>query len=332
MLLRDVVFHESKNSKPRIKLKWIFLPLIFIAAGFLIYYYRLQIWLYFVPKEDTELLERIKTAKQAIREQARGNLAIEQIRQSKEVTDALKFLHAYEKAHPAEPLVYALRGILEYEFFLIPIAHEPGFYDDLLFLVFIDRYQFLPELDFSLWQRAILLFRKSLAFTLPEDLELEVKKALANLYLWGGKSYWPEAYQLIKDQQQDILEDLLNIILLEKLPRFEQLATVFRKESVELWKALYYLGSGNLPVGFSQLFRLTELPETDAIRNNALYLLAYLHKKQNLMRQELHYLKKIHLETFQKRFPWFREEFANLLRFFGEYEKAKNVLAETANL
>ncbi|MCS6985290.1 MAG: hypothetical protein NZM25_09240 [Leptospiraceae bacterium] len=312
---------------------FLFLLLLFLGiVGYAAYRYHVHIWLLFAPKEESELVMRFERAQQTIREAPFETSATE-LRESKFVSEFFRYLKAYLDTRPAEAMGHALSGLIEYELFLLPLRKEKYLYDDLLFLCYIGKYRFPASLDFSLWQKSILTLRKALALGLKGNWQERVNYALASLYLWGGLSYWNAAYSLLGQKDEDLfLKDILNILSQHAPPRFTYLESYFGKESAQLGQAIYYLKSGNTPVGYSLLYQLTNLKERADIRNRALYLLGHVHAKQKHYRQQLYYLRQMDAMEFGKSFPWFIEEYVFLLRFLGDHGTAQRILEEYARL
>ena len=246
-------------------------------------------------------------------------------------TEFLKLVNTLIEDFPADGYLFYLKGMYHANAFLLPVKNRQDVLAEFFFNEAIERPEQPPELDYDRRSTALLALRKAIVLGLPEKPLQDAKATQAALYFWGGGAWWGESQAALPDNAGMVAKmpvaELLNILSGGRPPNWKNLETVYPPELTKFWQALYYLQTGNLPLSFAMLSDLTQQKSDIHIHNYAAYLLGKSQGKYRQLRQQLFYYRKIELEYFMPRNPWFLSEYTTLLRFLGDQQESTRVLS-----
>lgn len=326
---------SRKKGNRLFKLAFFLVILAGIGAGSWYIYQNIPRYLFnFNENKYAEIEKRLSQAEQSV-----SQLTTDENNPSKYFLAALKhrdtlvFLDLAQKLtkdHPEDPMIFYYRGMLYNRIFDTACERQKHLYTDIFFYEFTDHYRFPVSLDHDVWSKAILFLRKALALGLPEPLARKTNTDLARLYLWGGRPYWStmgEWLEKNRDAGGNTLS-LFNIILVRQTPDWKALETQFSPDVINFWKGLYYLKTGNSPLGYTHLSGITRSKAEVRIKNNAWYILGFLQGRDKKRREQLYSYKQIDTAEFFSRAPWFVTEYHYVLRFLGEQKEADRLMFE----
>ena len=235
------------------------------------------------------------------------------------------------RENASDPYIFYMYAEYYFHTFKRSLRQRPGAYAQLFFENFIDRYKFDSGLDKASWEKAILLYRKSLALGAEEAPR--ARERLAALYLWGGSSYWPSGQRLakkIKNQGQEADVELL-YLLSDREPAWQVIEKQHYQQLVNFYKGLHYLKKGNEPRGFSELKTISEIDTSGseklkALKNNVIFILSQVMAKRKKSSAQLALLEELDLNEFLPRNTWFLQQYHVLLRFYGKKQEASSLL------
>jgi len=341
---------SGKNIKKIILLLFLgsILFSLFIGGRWL-YKNREQFLFYFEENKHIKLLKKIGS----IEDIAKKDLNFEKLDR---VIQFEKLIDKLSKNQYSDGYLAYLKGKLNYLKFQSDVKKNQSLLWELFFYAYLDRYKFPVSLRKDIWQKAIISLRRALVLKLPQKNKNECKQYLANLYLWGGKSYWNLGLSLLeeKNDKDNVFNSFIsiyhfyNILLQTKIPDWSMLKAEYSTEIISFWEVIYYLKSGNIPRAYSLLNHLIQLKQTNdiqgqsnsrktlfqlnrdqmiqIIKNNSLYLLGHQMKKEKKLKNQYYYYSQIDHSSFLKRNKWFLEEYHFLLRFLGKNNEASQFL------
>lgn len=311
-----------------------FIFLLVLAGTAFVYYVVLnspRILYYFRENKYSEIERAHTRALEAIQglsaDQAGG--AHEGALSLREVKDFLDLAHALQKDHREDPiLIYHEATVLD-EILRRQAADKPQALLALLFREFISRPAFPGEFDRELWQKALLAGRKSRSLGLPEVLSARLAEMELDVYLLGGKPWWEGAQEIAGGHATAKKLPSWHVMqagMARETPDFSLIQTAYGPTTGAFAKGVYYLRSGNSPLGISHLRELSR-SQTDAFaRDHALYMLGHLSGKEKRLRDQLFYFKQIRFTEFAPRYPFFVSELNYLLRFLGQASEADQMM------
>ncbi|MCS6972664.1 MAG: hypothetical protein N2Z22_05005 [Turneriella sp.] len=248
-----------------------------------------------------------------------------------EVQEFLELAHALQKDHREDAILFFHEATLLAEIFRHSIARDPQALLFLLFRDFIARPVFPKEWDRTLWQQALLAGRKAYALGLPETLAAKLAEASLEIYFAGGRPWWESALELARWQpsvKKLPTWQLVQAGLARELPDFALIRSSYGDSVATFSRAIYYLRSGNSPLGISALRELSNNKADALARDCALYVLGYLAGKEKRAREQLYYYEQIRFAEFAPQNAYFVPEFVYLLRFLGKKAEAEKTLKE----
>lgn len=331
-------YHSYDNTKRNSSSGGGFFKLIFILVLLTSF-----IWLcYYLYSSKERLLFYIETNKyEQVEKQLQKTLQLLKVKKSngiKEVIETQLLLKQLIQDHPDDGRLYKYKADLYYQMFLTNIKKNQKIYDSLFFRAFINRYKFPLDLSKKHWNSAMVSYSRALQLILKSAEKNQVRNKLIELNLWGGKPYWQNGIELIEklkeDQPKSTTIQLFRVLLGETEPEWDIIKPIFRKNLLKFFKGLYHLRTGNEPRGFSYLKKLSKLKDDTEwnLKNNSTYILSSLMKKQKKKRSQLAYYKKINLDEFLVREPWFLSEYNYILRFLGKKKKSAKLLLKYEKL
>jgi hypothetical protein len=322
-----------KRDKSRY-FSYAFIFLLILAASAFVYYVILnspRILYYFRENKYSEIERAHAAAIEAIQslpgEQAgqvkNGALALSEVR------DFLELAQALQKDHREDPiLIYHEATVLD-EIIRRQVSEKPQALLVLLFREFIGRPAFPAEFDRELWQRALLAGRKARALGLPEVLSARLAESELDVYLLGGRPWWESAQEIVLSNpaaKKLPAWHLMQAGMAREAPDFALLQTAFGPTTAAFAKGVYYMRSGNSPLGISS-FRDLSKSQADAVaRDHALYTLGFLSARDKRIRDQLFYYKQIRFNEFAPSYPFFVAELNYLLRFLGQQGEADQMM------
>lgn len=246
-----------------------------------------------------------------------------------DVADFLELAHTLQKDHREDPILYYHEATVLDEVVRRQVSERSQALVGLLFREFIGRPAFPEEFDRELWQRALLTGRRARALGLPEVLSQKLAEAEVDVYLLGGRPWWESAQELVGANQSAKKLPSWHLIqsgLARETPDFALLQTAYGATTAAFAKGVYYIRSGNSPLGISN-FRDLGKNQADAFaRDHALYILGFLSGRDKRIRDQLFYYKQIRFPEFAPRYPHFVSEFNYLLRFLGQQGEADQMM------
>lgn len=293
------------------------------AGGGWVYLNYDRLLFYFKHDKYSELIDRISTLEdRLLTEGSTGDLSDEELS---------SLLESLAVDHGSDGYLYYLKGRYHHVLFRASVREAEGLYRDLFFRIYLDRYNFFESLDRENWQNALLSLRKALALGIPGKEAKHVASLLASLYLWGGKPYWQSGRTLLREYEIGNSEagNLYRILFGRKTPDWQSIGEKHPDELITFFKGLYALRNGNTPGGFSYLKKLSD-SENTALKNNALYLTAYTRGRFKRQWARVYHYRRIELDEFLQRNPWFLAEFNYWLRFLGQRREAAALLRDYA--
>lgn len=304
-----------------------FIALLVAAAGAFIYYVVLnspRILYYFRENKYSGIERAHASAMQALpAEDSGAALSVPQVREFLELARTL------QKDHPEDPILVYHEATLFGEIIRRQVGEKSHALLALLFREFIGRPAFPPEFDRELWQKALLAGRKARALGLPEILSARLAESESDVYLLGGRPWW-ESMQEIAAQHPVAKKmpswHLIQAGMARETPDFALLQAAYGPTTAAYAKGIYYLKSGNSPLGISTLRDLSKSPADAFARDHALYTLGYLSAKDKRLRDQLSYYKQIRFPEFAPRYPFFASELNYLLRFLGQKSEAEQMM------
>jgi hypothetical protein len=311
-----------------------FIFLLLLAGSAFVYYVILnspRILYYFRENKYSEIERAHASAIEAIQ-----TLPAEQMANAKtgaltlpQVQEFLELSHALQKDHREDPiLIYHEATVLD-EIIRRQVAENPQALLALLFREFIGRPAFPVELDRELWQRALLAGRKARALGLPEVLAARLAEVELDVYLLGGRPWWESAQEIASSSaaaKKLPSWHLMQAGMARETPDFALVQTAFGPTTAAFAKAIYYLRSGNSPLGISNLRDLSRNQADAFARDHALYTLGFLSAREKRLRDQLFYYKQIRFAEFAPRYPFFVPELNYLLRFLGQQGEADQMM------
>lgn len=302
----------------------------------------LSAFVYYVVLNSPRILYYFRENKYSEIERAHA-LAIESIHEMKsepaggrggamqlgDVQDFLDLAHALQKDHREDPILIYHEATLLNEVIRRQVADRPDALIGLLFHEFIGRAVFPPEFDHEVWQRALLTGRKARALGLPEILQQKLTESELDVYLLGGKPWWESAQALVppgSPARKLPAWHLLQAGLARETPDFSLIQTAYGATAAAFAKGVYYIRSGNSPLGISNFRDLSRNQADAAARDYALYTLGFLSGREKRIRDQLYYFKQIRFAEFAPANAYFVPEFNYLLRFLGQTGEADQMM------
>jgi hypothetical protein len=309
--------------------------LLLLLAGFAFVYYVVlnspRILYYFKENKYSEIervhAEAIKAIQALPAEQAANNenaaLALP------EVQDFLELAHTLQKDHREDPiLIYHEATVLD-EIIRRQVAEKPNALLALLFREFIGRPTFPTEFDQKVWQSALLAGRKARALGLPELLSARLAEAELDVYLLGGSPWWESSQEIVAlnpAARKLPSWHLIQAGMARETPDFALIQAAFGPSTAAFAKGIYYIRSGNSPLGISNLRDLSKKQADAFARDHALYTLGFLSGREKRIRDQLFYYQQIRFSEFAPRYPFFVGELNYLLRFLGQQSEAEQMM------
>ena len=325
---------NKKNTGPRL-FKIIIVTVLLLAlfaCGYWVYQNKERL-LFYIQKDKYSKIEQDIDRLIALTGKIRINISgTDQSEIRKDLLilsdDLLNRIGNLQKDHPEDGFLYFLQGKINYHLFQTWSESDVNHKTNLIFEIYINRYRFPATVENDLFYKAILSLRKALILKVNTNYSLQAVNWLIDLYFWGGLPYWHSGFTVAKNEKitDNITLNSFNVLFAEKMPAWDTLQKSMPSQNVDLLKGIYYLKTGNSPVGFSLLNSLIDQNENIPVKNNALYLMGELIGRKNRNRKQLFYYDKIDLQEFIAREPWFLEEYHFLLRFLGENQKAVELL------
>ena len=321
--IKDSYTRKPKSNRLPKFILFLLIVGTFAFAGYYIYLNKDRLLFYFQKDKYLKLQEKLK--------QTENLLATETNLNSDKVQAIEELLFNLSQDHPDDFLVFFFRGQLYFKLFQQQLQTNSVLYKEIFFMDFLDRYTFPTQLNRRHWHNALISLRKAKALGLSKSYNKKTVEALAVLYLWGGKAYYPSGQQMLSGFQNSKATSLFNIILNKKEPQWHVLEKEFDRDLIKFWQAIYSLRIGNEPKGFSYLKDLTmtnpENPQKNRLlQNNAHYLLGYIMQKQKKWKSQLKNWQSIDFDEFVPRHPWFIKEYNYLLRYLGKNKEASSFL------
>lgn len=322
-----------KRDKSRY-FSYAFIFLLLLAGSAFVYYVILnspRILYYFRENKYSEIERAHAAAIKAIQvlpaEQAasakNGALALA------EVQDFIELAQALQKDHREDPILTYLEATVLDEIIRRQVAEKPEALLALLFREFIGRPAFPAEFDRELWQRALLAGRKARSLGLPEVLSARLAEAELDVYLLGGRPWWESAQEIAASNataKKLPSWHLMQAGMARETPDFALVQTAYGPTTAAFAKGVYYIRSGNSPLGISN-FRDLSKSQADAFaRDHALYTLGFLSAREKRIRDQMSYYKQIRFPEFAPRYPFFVPELNYLLRFLGQQGEADQMM------
>lgn len=246
-----------------------------------------------------------------------------------DVTDFFDMAHSLQKDHREDPILYYHEATVYDELVRKQVMEKSPALLVMMFREFIARPEFPPEFDQDLWQKALLTGRRARALGLPDMLAQKLIEAEIDVYLLGGKPWWESARDIVPANslaRKMPAWHLLQAGLARETPDFELIKAAFGVSLSGFAKGIYYLRSGNSPLGISNFRELAKSPSDAVARDHALYILGLLSGREKRLRDQLSYYKQIRFAEFAPRNPYFPGEYHYLLRFLGQKSEADQLM------
>lgn len=315
-----------KRDKSRY-FSYAFIALLIVAVGAFVYYVVLnspRILYYFRENKYSGIERAHAAAMQALpTEQVASALSLPQVR------EFLELAHTLQKDHPEDPILVYHEATLLGEIIRRQVGEQSPAILAILFREFIGKPAFPAEFDRELWQKVLLAGRKARALGLPEVLSARLAELECDVYFLGGRPWW-ESMQEIATKYPVAKKmpswHLIQAGVARELPDFALLQSTYGPTTAAYAKGVYYLRSGNSPLGISTLRDLSKNPADAFARDHALYTLGYLSAKDKRLRDQLSYYKQIRFSEFAPRYPFFANELHYLLRFLGQKSEADQMM------
>lgn len=246
-----------------------------------------------------------------------------------DVNEFLDLAHELQKDHREDPILYYHEATVLDELVRKQAAENTGVLLVMMFREFIGRPQFAPEFDQELWQKALLTGRRARALGLPDVLAQKLTESEVDVYLLGGKPWWESAREIVpanSNARKIPAWHLMQAGLARETPDFELIKSAFGLSLATFAKGVYYIRSGNSPLGISNFRDLAKNTADAPARDHALYVLGMLSGREKRIRDQLSYYKQIRFAEFAPKNPYFPGEYHYLLRFLGQKSEADQLM------
>lgn len=331
----DFSIHNKtvKRDKSRY-FTYIFILLLVVAAGAFVYYVVLnspRILYYFRENKYSEIerahTEALKAIQNLSRQNSNKNAFVQEI--PAEVEDFLTLAHTLQKDHGDDPILFYHEASVLNELVRRSVADTPQALVELLFRDFVAKPKFPKEIDEKVWQQALLTGRRALALGLPAAMAQKLYESQLDVYLLGSRPWWQsaeEAALLAPAVKKMPAWHLMQAGLVKEPPDFDLLKASYGASVATYAKSVYYLRSGNSPLGVSSLRELAKNSADAFAKDIALYTLGSLSGRDKRIRDQLTYYKEIRFQEFAPEFPFFVPEYHYLLRFLGSKSEADQLM------
>lgn len=246
-----------------------------------------------------------------------------------EVADFLSLASSLQKDHRDDPILHFHEATLLAEILRRQSQERLPAFIGIFFRDFIGRSGFPAEFDRELWQRALIAGRRARALGLTDAHAEKLAEVELETYAIAGRPWWESATALVganSNARKLPAWHLIQAGLARETPYFELLKTAYGPILTHFIKGVYYMRSGNSPLGISS-FREVAQNQTDAYaRDHALYILGFLSGREKRVRDQLSYYKQIRFPEFAPDKPYFFNDYQFLLRFLGQKSEADQLM------
>lgn len=246
-----------------------------------------------------------------------------------DVAEFFDLAHELQKDHREDPILFYHEATVLDELVRKQAAERAPALLVMMFREFIGRPEFSREFDHELWQKALLTGRRARALGLPDVLAQKLSESEVDVYLLGGRPWWESARDLVpanSTARKIPAWHLMQAGLARETPDFELIKSAFGPSLAMFAKGVYYIRSGNSPLGISNFRDLSKNTADAAARDHALYVLGFLSGREKRIRDQLSYYKQIRFADFAPRNPYFAPEYHYLLRFLGQKSEADQLM------
>lgn len=324
-----------KRDKSRY-FSYAFILLLALAVGAFIYYVILnspRIMFYFRENKYSEIERLHAKAIETIHAMPVEAIAATNPKTAAQlpadVTDFLDLAHQLQKDHREDPILYYHEATVLNELVRKQAAERSPALLVMMFREFVGRPEFSGEFDHELWQKALLIGRRARSLGLPDVLAQKLSESEVDVYLLGGKPWWESARDLVpvnSAARKIPAWHLMQAGLARETPDFELIKSAFGLSLATFAKGVYYIRSGNSPLGISSFRDLSRNTADAAARDQALYVLGFLSGREKRIRDQLSYYKQIRFNEFAPRNPYYPSEYHYLLRFLGQKSDADQLM------
>jgi len=318
-----------KRDKSRY-FNYVFILLIVAAVGSFVYYVVLnspRILYYFRDNKYSEIerLHATAIARVQTEKVSPGDNPLLIV----DVADFLNVAHALQKDHREDPILHFHEATLLGEIMRRQVEARPEAFIGIFYRDFIGRHEFPHEFSRELWQQAIAASRRARALGLSEAHAEKLAELELETYAIAGRPWWETATTLVTSTSNAKKTPAWHMIqagLARETPNFDLLKTAYGPVLAQFLKGVYYMRSGNSPLGISSFRDVAENKVDAFARDHALYVLGYLSGREKRVRDQLHYYKQIRFAEFAPDKPYFVNDYQYLLRFLGQKSEADQLM------